>query len=294
MKKDTILNLQKINSVIDINFDELNKLNMPFLPEINYIFHKFFDKPNLQFSDYDTSTASWEFPECYKLRYYLYYILCKNIIKDATILDLGSNLSFFSVWAAQIGAKEITSIEPNIRRSKLGKELVSICNLTDKITSHTMSINECLRSSADSTLTTVDNEFITVDRHIPRKNINLDRVNVVFMLDVLYYLENGIDVIRHVKEVIRPKYLFLESTVKDDIFENGHFEVWKPKQTDESMMSYTSVTGLVPSRNAINFFVKDQGWKVKKYYDYQSFIGRGESPPRKSGHKSFYLLENTQ
>jgi hypothetical protein len=59
------------------------------------------------------------------------------------------------------------------------------------------------------------------------------------------------------------------------------------------MESYTSVTGLMPSRNAIDFFVKDQGWKVKKYYDYQSFIGRGESPPRKAGRKSFYLLENT-
>ena len=117
-------------------------------------------------------------------------------------------------------------------------------------------------------------------------------------MDVVYYLLNGIEVLEFIKNKIKPKILFFESSVIDDYCSRGHFEFWNASTDPNLMQSFTHAgeiykNGLMPSRNVLHTVLKQQGWEVLFYYDYQDFIGHGESPPRKSGHKSFYVLKNT-
>jgi len=267
-----IKQLQIDNNVLQVDvttLDHVRKLitNEPY---IEFIFHKLFDSPECKFSDYDISTCQWSFPECWVLRYYLYFVLHKELIQGANILDLGSNLNFYAVWAMLNGANKIDSVEAEKVRYKLSLEYVGINNLTSYINTVNQTIDEFIKEYHDQ------------------------KYDVVFLLDVLYYFSNGIDVLQFIKDTIKPKYLFLESTVVDDYCNSGHFNLWTTSGDPKIFQSYTEKSALVPSRNALNNVIKQLGWKIVAYYDYQNFIGRGESPPRKSGHKSFYILRNEQ
>lgn len=238
---------------------------------VEYIFHKLFDNPTAEFMP-DTHTV-WSYPECWLARYYCYYVVHQHLLQDARVLELGSNLNFYSVWAALNGASQVDCIEPETTRKILGDEYVKLRGLANVTTSNT-SIDEYMQQYTNKTY------------------------DIVFFLDVIYYLTNGIDVLAFIKNKIKPKFLFFESSVVDDYCDNGHFEFWSASTDTKKMQSFSRageeyVSGLMPSRNVLHSVLKQQGWEVVFYYDYQDFIGHGESPPRKSGHKSFYVLKNT-
>jgi hypothetical protein len=256
-----------------MNFDALAELQTALndAEYVEYIFHKLFDNPQAEFAA-NTHTV-WRYPECWLARYYCYYILHKHLIKDARILELGSNLNFYSAWAALTGAQQVDCIEPDSTRKVLGDEYIKLRNLSNIVSTKNLSINEYMQE------------------------YNSESYDVVFFLDVIYYLTNGIDVLDFIKNQVRPKFLFFESSIVDDYCDNGHFEFWTASTDTKKMQSFgrngeTSVSGLMPSRNALHSVLHQQGWEVVFYYDYQDFIGHGESPPRKSGHKSFYVLKN--
>ena len=239
---------------------------------IEYIFHKLFDNPGAEFTP-DSHTV-WSYPKCWLARYYCYYVLHQNLLKDAKILDLGSNLNFWSVWAILNGASHADCVEPDTTRKSLGDEYIKLRNLSGIVTNTKMSLNEYMQQ------------------------YNNEPYDVVFFLDVMYYLNNGIDVLAFIKQKVKPKFLFFESSVIDDYCDDGHFEFWKASTNTKNIQSFTNTgeeytSGLMPSRNALNSVLKYHGWEVLFYYDYHDFIGHGESPPRTAGKKNFYVLKNT-
>jgi hypothetical protein len=77
--------------------------------------------------------------------------------------------------------------------------------------------------------------------------------------------------------------------------DTGHFAVWYPETDTRRIQSFGTTShnlALKPSRQALYNVIKNQGWNIISYYDYQDFQGHGESPPRRQGLKDFYLLEN--
>lgn len=266
-----------LTDTIKMDFAELDRirsqLNDNYYAE--YLFHKLFDNPDAQWDESRRDQAGWQYPECWLARYYLYYMLHRDYLQDATVLDLGSNLNFYSVWAILNGARHVDAVEPDVVRFNLGKELIDIRHMSHQVT--------CIQDSIDGFFDSYQGQSY----------------DVVFLLDVFYYLTNGLEVLKFIKEKIRPRYLVIESTVIDDYREQGHFELWYSSTDTKVIQSFKSISdqedarfSLRPSRNALNNIIHNLGWKISSYYTYQDFIGHGESPPRKTGHKNFYMLES--
>jgi len=260
---------------IKLDFEKIEQLKHSLSDAYyaEYVFHKLFDNPSYTWEQSLKDPKVWNYPECWLARYYLYYVLHPHCFTDCSVLDLGSNLNFYSIWAATNGARCVESFEPDDTRFTLGKELVKIRNLEHKINCKNMSLNEFCKS------------------------YNGEKYDTVLLLDVFYYLTNGIDILNFIKNTVKPKYLIFESTVVDDFTEQGHFNLWQPSTTSTNLQLYTNSKkplnhnlSLQPSKNALNNIVLQLGWKVVSYYTYSDFIGRGESPPRKDGHKNFYVL----
>lgn len=264
-----------------MNFNEFNNIRKEILndqADIEFLMNKLFDNPNSDYSTYDKTTCIWNYPECWLARYYLYFKLYKNIISDATILDIGANLNIFANWAIQNGAKKVDGIEPEITRFKLAQEYTKIKQIEHCVSISNQSMDEFVASYTNK------------------------KYDVVLFLDVIYYLTNGIDILNFIKQQIKPKYLFLESRVVEDIdkFKTGCFKLWQPSADPKIISSYSKDNnkvanlGLIPSRNALRHAILHSGWEIQGYYDYKDFIGRGESVPRKNGCTDFYLLKNLE
>lgn len=263
----------KCPTSVMMDFNKLSKLKntLSDTEYVEYIFHKLFDNPNAEFAPGVYNT--WTYPECWLSRYYCYYVLHQHLLKNAKILDLGSNLNFYSVWAVLNGAKQVDCVEPDNIRYNLGSEYIKLRNLSNVISTTQLSIQEYI------------------------EKYNNEEYDIVFLLDVMYYLTNGINVLEFIKQKIKPKFLFFESTVVDDYCDTGHFELWRASTDTTKIQSFKDKDeevklALIPSRNALNTTLIEHGWEVVCYYDYQDFIGHGESLPRKQGNKSFYVLKN--
>jgi 2-polyprenyl-3-methyl-5-hydroxy-6-metoxy-1,4-benzoquinol methylase len=239
---------------------------------IEYIYHRFFDNPLAVFDP--KSNATWQYPECWLARYHCYYELHKHILNNAKILDLGANLNHYSAWALLNGARHIDCVEPDTTRFNLGQEYLQLRDLDKKSTTSNLSIDQYISQYQG------------------------EKYDIVFLLDVLYYLTNAVNIVEFIAKTIKPKFLFLESTVVDDYDIKGHFEVWHPSTNSRRFQYYSSTPGptdrmaMTPSRNALNALIAAANWEIVFYYDYHDFIGHGESPPRKQGKKNFYVLKN--
>ena len=256
-----------------MDFDQLTKLanTLDDHGYVEYIFHKLFNDPTATFQGLEHHTA-WKYPECWHARYWLNYIQHGYTLKDASVLDLGANLNFYSAWCLLNGARSAHAVEGDTTRHQLGKEYIGLRNLQDRCTTQLATVNEFMQS------------------------YNGEKYDVVFLQDVLYYLNNHTEMLSFIKDTIKPKYFFLESTVVNDITENGHLEVWFPGVDTKNIQSVIEngkhPLGMFPSRLALRNMIDHNNWKIISYYNYQDFVGHGESPPRKAGLKDYYLLEN--
>jgi 2-polyprenyl-3-methyl-5-hydroxy-6-metoxy-1,4-benzoquinol methylase len=259
---------------IKVDFDALEKIR-PGLDNntIEYIYHKFFDNPGYTYEQSLKDAKSWQFPECWLARHWCYYTVNRPLLQQARVLDLGANFNFYGVWALEAGAQSVHGIEPDADRFALGKEYVNI------------------KGHADQYL--LDN--CTTDQFM--RNYNGEQYDVVFLLDMIYFLTNGIELLQFIKNNVKAKYVFLESNIDQDVTEFGHFKLFNASTQSRQFSAYDPVQStklaLLPSKNALRNVIESQGWKVSCYYDYLDFVGHGESPPRREGRTNFYVLENT-
>lgn len=239
---------------------------------VEYIYNKFFNDPTVEFESADKH-LTWQYPECWLARYYCYYVINGHLLQDQTILDLGSNFNFYSVWAVCNGAKSSVCVEPDQTRCTLAQEYVKIRNLETKITSMNLSLDEYIQQYQNQ------------------------KFDVVFLLDVFYYLTNGVNVLQFIKNQIKPKFLFFESTVTADDTDDGYFRLWQSSTETTKFQSFSKDENdkqnlsLMPSKNALAKIFKHLNFEVVSYYDYHDFLGKGESPPRRQGNKVFYVLK---
>lgn len=261
---------------ISLDFDALEKLR-PGLDNntIEYIYHKFFDNPGYTYEQSLRDPKSWQFPECWLARYWTYYVVNRHLLKQARVLDLGANFNFYGVWALEAGAKSIHGVEPDTPRFTLGKEYVDIKGHAGQYRLDNWSTDQFMQ------------------------NYKGEQYDVVFLLDMIYFLTNGIELLQFIKDTVKPKYVFLESNIDRDHpdSEFGHFKLFQASTASNYFSAYDPVSStklaLLPSKIALQNVIKAQGWKVLCYYDYLDFSGRGESPPRRDGRTNFYVLENT-
>lgn len=257
---------------IKMDFNALHQLKSELQDSgyVEFIWHKLFDNPKAKFETPDNHTA-WNYPECWLARYWLNYIKHGHLIKDKDILEIGSNLNFYSVWAILNGANSVHCIEPFQERFKLGQEYVEIRGKTDSIFSQNKSIEDFIKTYSGQ------------------------KYDVVYLQDVLYYLHDPLGVLHFIEHTLKPKFLFLETTVSTSDNDHGYFDCWQPETSVEAIQSYEKNIpfALQPSRVALKKIISKSNWQVLTYYDYQDFIGRGESPPRKQGVKDYYVLELT-
>lgn len=265
--------IKTLTPTIAMDFNQLTLLASTLTDHeyVGYIFHKLFDNPNAKFQKVDHYDA-WKYPKCWLARYWLNYVYHGYTLKDASILDLGANLNFYSAWCLANGARSVHAVEGDPTRYQLGKEYISLRNLENSCTTQLSTINQFIKS------------------------YNGEKYDVVFLQDVLYYLNNHVEILSFIKNVIKPKYFFLESTVVDDESDDGHLKIWYPSVDTKNMQSVTENNkkplGMIPSRLALRRMIEHTDWNVISYYDYKDFVGHGESLPRKAGMKDYYLLEN--
>lgn len=264
---------KKLTPTIAMDWNQLAKLTTTLDDHgyIEYIFHRLFNDPTAEFQGLSGHTA-WRYPECWLARYWLNYVVHGYTLKDASVLDLGANLNFYSAWCLLNGADRAHAVEGDAVRFQLGQEYIALRGLQDRCTTQLATVNKFMQS------------------------YQREHYNVVFLQDVLYYLNNHVEVLSFIKDVIKPKYFFLEVSVVADTTENGHSEIWYPSVDTKNIQSVVengkNPLSMMPSRLALRNMIDYTGWQVVSYYDYQDFIGHGESPPRKSGLKDYYLLEN--
>lgn len=265
-------------SSIKMDFPKLAELSTQLdSQKIEYIFHKFFDDPSYTFEQSIKDPKHWHFPECWLARYYLYFVHNQHAIQGSKILDLGSNMNFYGVWALENGAREIHSVEPDSTRYELGKEYASITGNSKNYKFYNQTINQFMNGYQG------------------------ESYDAVFFLDVFYFLTNGIDVLEFITKVIKPKWLFFESNVTNDVpgaNALGHFSLSRENTNSRDMASFSNNStestrlALRPSKNALLSVVDDlRDYSSVCRYDFQDFIGHGESPPRKRGMTEFFLLK---
>lgn len=259
-------------STINMDFNALHQLKSQLQDSgyVEFIWHKLFDNPEAKFETLDNYTA-WNYPECWLARYWLNYIKHGHLIKDKKILEIGSNMNFYSVWAILNGANSVHCIEPVKKRYELGQEYVNLRSKTDSIFTQNQSIEDFIKTYSG------------------------EKYDIVYFQDVLYYLHNPLEVLHFIENILKPKLLFLETTVATSDNDQGYFDLWQPKTSVEKMQSWKKDIpfGLEPSRIALKKIINNSNWKILTYYDYKDFIGHGESPPRKEGRKDYYVLELT-
>lgn len=262
----------------NIDYNRIDELNNDLDDNnfIEYIFHRFFENSSIKYENWTPMTPGWKMPGCWLSRYHLYYDQCNHLLQDASILDIGSNLNFYNTWAILNGAKSVDYIEPDDYKFHMGNEYLTVRNMHDVIKGECIDINGFMNKA------------------------NHKSYDVVFLLDVLYYTNNHIEIFKFMKDVIKPKTIFFECTVIDDVVEypDGILKLWHPRTSPVIFESFhnsdiknDNPLAMVPSRKALFNIIDSAGFTVDSIYDYKDYTGDGESSPRMAGNKVFMILK---
>ncbi len=251
--------------------DEL-KLTLNDNHYVEYIWHRFFDPDDpTRFDECVPNTPIWQYPEDWLSRYHLYYDQFGYLLKDAEILDIGANFNFYNTWAMLAGAKSVEYLEPNTRAFELGKEYLSIRNTNN-----------------------VHGDCVDIDTWMARPEHKT--YDVVFLLDMLYYTTNHLEIFKFLKNTIKPTTIFFETSTMpdDDAHPNGQVELWYPKglmKFENEELNVDNSVAHNPSRKFLFNIIAEAGFTIEAMYDYKNYKGNGESRPRMDGEKVFMILK---
>lgn len=187
---------------INMNFDEVARVRT--MLDDNHFFHYVLHKsshPNYTWhqaqQDYNSNQLPmstdniYPYPEEWLASYWMYYMLNGKYLQNARILDIGPGYNLYSIWSILNGASHVDCVEPDVLTFALGKELVQIRNLEDRIT--------CYNESAESF----------------KERYAGQLYDVVFLADVFGYLSDGPGLLEWLHRVVKARYIFLETNVID-------------------------------------------------------------------------------
>ena len=166
---------------------------------------------------------------------YLDYIsMFLSIVKDKTVLELGSFGGWHTNLMINLGAKTITCVEPNL----------SICN-NDVYKHNIVRLESC-----------------TANDYYLGKNIST--VDVVTCLGVLYHLHSPLHLLEQIINKSQPKYLLIETTFNSKTYITDEVYNVPGNAQADSQITMPILTNLIMSMEEIIKCVETTSYKLVK------------------------------
>lgn len=174
----------------------------------------------------------------------------KEIINNATILDLANHDGRWSLAALKNGAKKVYGIEGK-------KELVE--NGIENMKKYGISEEKY--------------DFVVGDIFNEIKKIPSNEVDIVFCFGIFYHISNHMDLLKEIKR-LNPKYLILDTEITKSKYPIIRLRK-EPYYTPDSDISFENFIAGRPSESALNMMLNALDFSVK-YYDWSKNIQNWE------------------
>ena len=204
------------------------------------------NKRNLNFFDefpafYETGTTGFK-PKVLNIRFHPLIEKNLEILKDATVLDLGSHDGRWSFAALKNGAKKVYGIEGE-------KELVE----------------SSIKNMKRYEIPEEKYNFVVGDIFEELKKIPINEIDVVFCLGVFYHIASHMELLRQIKK-LNPKFLILDTEItnsKSPIIRIRE----EPYYTPDKLVPFEKFVAGRTSRSALNMMLKSLDFEFK-YHDW--------------------------
>lgn len=234
-----------------------------------YVWHKYYDNPELKFEDWPG--GNWQFDQHWLIKYYLNFVVARDLYVNSTVLDLGCGISFYAKWVIDCGAKLYHGVEPDNTRYNFNLELSKLRGIANQT-----------RFICDSAETFLQNK---------------NNYDLVLLPESLYYMHNQHEILNSINTKISPRWLIVESVVANESSNHpqGIFTVDyssdNPKDYDSYYSGEHPRLKIQASRQAYAKLFKSTGWNIHSYYDFKNYQGKDfPTLSIKEGRKMFYVL----
>ena len=164
----------------------------------------------------------------------------REIIENATILDLANHDGRWSLAALKNGAKKVYGIEGK-------KELVE----------------KGLENMKKYEIPEDKYNFVVGDIFEEIKKIPSREIDVVFCFGIFYHVSNHMELLKEIKK-LQPKYLILDTEINKSKLPIVRFRK-EPYYTPDSTISFEKFIAGRPSQSALNMMLNALDFKVAYY-----------------------------
>ena len=198
--------------------------------------NSFFDEYS---SFYETGTTGVR-PKMLNARFDALIENNKEIIKDATILDLANHDGRWSFAALKNGAKKVYGIEGKEELVKKGIENMKKYNIDEE-----------------------KYHFVVGDIFEEIKKIKPNEIDIVFCFGIFYHISNHMDLLKEIKK-LQPKYLILDTEISKS--KSPIIRLRKePYFTPDTTISFENFIAGRTSQSALNMMLKALNFKITMY-----------------------------
>ena len=202
----------------------------------------FFDEYS---SFYETGTTGYK-PRMLNERFHALIESNKEIIENATILDLANHDGRWSLAALKNGAKKVYGIEGKEENVENGIENMKRYGILDDRFN-----------------------FVVGDIFNEIKKIPPNEIDVVFCFGIFYHISNHMDLLKEIKR-LNPKYLILDTEITKSKYPIIRLRK-EPYYTPDSDISFENFIAGRASQSALNMMLNALDFSVK-YYDWSKNI----------------------
>jgi len=202
----------------------------------------FFDEYSSFYKTGQTGTR----PKMLNARFHALIENNKEIIENATILDLANHDGRWSLAALKNGAKKVYGIEGK-------KELVQ----------------KGLENMKKYGIPEDKYNFVVGDIFEEIKKIPSREIDVVFCFGIFYHVSNHMELLKEIKK-LQPKYLILDTEINKSKSPIIRFRK-EPYYTPESTISFEKFIAGRPSQSALNMMLDALDFKIT-YYNWKKNI----------------------
>ena len=202
----------------------------------------FFDEYSSFYKTGQTGTK----PKMLNARFHALIENNREIIENATILDLANHDGRWSLAALKNGAKKVYGIEGK-------KELVE----------------KGLENMKKYEIPEDKYNFVVGDIFEEIKKIPSREIDVVFCFGIFYHVSNHMELLKEIKK-LQPKYLILDTEINKSKSPVVRFRK-EPYYTPDSTISFEKFIAGRPSQSALNMMLGDLDFKIT-YYNWEKNI----------------------
>ena len=203
---------------------------------------KFFDKYSSFYKTGQTGTR----PKMLNARFDALIENNKEIIENATILDLANHDGRWSLAALKNGAKKVYGIEGKKELVEKGLENMQKYKIPENKYS-----------------------FVVGDIFEEIKKIPLNEIDIVFCFGIFYHVSNHMELLTKIKK-LNPKYLILDTEISKAKSPIVRFRK-EPYFTPDSTISFKKFIAGRPSQSALNMMLEALDFKTT-YYNWEKNI----------------------